>query len=202
MRRIATCIVLLGLLAAGCGSSDDGSGQGQPLSPEAEKKVTDLVNKAGDASAPAGKDDLVKLGKPAVPKLIEALKSDSTFARATTAEALGEIGDPKAVDPLIASLKDDDERLRASAAYALGALGDAKAVEPLAAALEDESVLVAANAAEALGKLGDKKALGPLIEAMQFADGDVKFFAHASLKTLSGEDFGYDAAKWKAWHEK
>jgi len=49
------------LLAAGCGKSADSEGDTPPLSPEAEKKVTELVARASDTTAPASKADLVKL---------------------------------------------------------------------------------------------------------------------------------------------
>jgi hypothetical protein len=47
------------------------------------------------------------------------------------AEALGEIGDKRAVEPLIKALGYEDEYVRKSAAEALGKIGDARAVEPL-----------------------------------------------------------------------
>jgi HEAT repeat protein len=40
------------------------------------------------------------------------------------AEALGKIGDTRAVEPLIAALKDEDERVRRVAAEALEQIGE------------------------------------------------------------------------------
>jgi len=75
--------------------------------------------------------------------------------RRAAAEALGEIGDARAVEPLIAALKDKDREMRETAAKALGEIGDARAVEPLIAALKDrELYLLGWNATEAPGKIG------------------------------------------------
>jgi len=52
-----------------------------------------------------------------VEKHIKALRSASVAARKTAAIALGEIGDPRAVEPLTRALK--DEHVRRSAKIAL-----------------------------------------------------------------------------------
>ncbi|ABS54863.1 PBS lyase HEAT domain protein repeat-containing protein [Methanoregula boonei 6A8] len=63
--------------------------------------------------------------------LIERLSDDNEGMRWNAAEALGRLGDPRAVDPLIDTLWDDDARVRQKAAYALGLLGDPRALGPL-----------------------------------------------------------------------
>ena len=80
--------------------------------------------------------------------------------------ALGEIGDPAAVEPLIAALADgaDHQRpsrgldalggVRRQAARALGLIGDARAVGPLVAALGDKDKRVGEAAAAALDQMG------------------------------------------------
>jgi HEAT repeat protein len=84
------------------------------------------------------KDDatraLVDLGKPAVPKLIEALNSQDDFVKKQSILALGEIQDPQAVDPLIALLQDTDWLVRLTAASSLEKIGDLRgraAIKPL-----------------------------------------------------------------------
>ena len=47
------------------------------------------------------------------------------------AEALGYLGDTRAVGPLIQILKDEEPLVRGSAAFALGKLNDTRAVGPL-----------------------------------------------------------------------
>lgn len=54
------------------------------------------------------------------------------------AEALGRLGDPRAVDDLIGALQDEDRLVRKKAVWALGALGDPRAVRPLRALYRTE----------------------------------------------------------------
>jgi HEAT repeat protein len=63
--------------------------------------------------------------------LIEKLSDDNEGTRWNAAEALGRLGDPRAVEPLIDTLWDDDARVRLKAAWALGMLGDPRALAPL-----------------------------------------------------------------------
>jgi len=84
------------------------------------------------------KDDatraLVELGKPAVPKLIEALNHRDEFVKKQAVLALGDIEDEEAVDPLIALLQDQDWLVRLTAASALEKIGDLRgraAIKPL-----------------------------------------------------------------------
>lgn len=78
--------------------------------------------------------------------------------RSDAAEALGEIGDHRAVRPLIAALKDKDWPVRNSAVIALGMIGDSQAVRALRSALNDkDSGAVRENAAKALVKIRDAK---------------------------------------------
>src|SRR5208282_3068775 len=48
---------------------------------------------------------------------------DNEGTRWNAAEALGRLGDPRAVEPLIDTLWDDDARVRLKAVWALGMLG-------------------------------------------------------------------------------
>lgn len=88
---------------------------------------------------------LVKIGLPAVEPLIMALKGTRSRGRGKTIDiqnlvvkALGEIGDPRAVEPLIKAL-DSDQLM--SCIGALGKIGDPRAVEPLIDVLRNKSVI-------------------------------------------------------------
>lgn len=92
------------------------------------------------------KDDatraLVELGKPAVPKLIEALSSREDFVKKQAILALGDIQDEQAVDPLIALLQDQDWLVRLTAASSLEKIGDLRgraAIKPL---MKDPDIVV------------------------------------------------------------
>jgi HEAT repeat protein len=70
-------------------------------------------------------------------------------------EALGHIGDVRAVEPPVKALQHDNYGyVRRAATRALGSIGDARAVEPLTAALKDEDMDVRKEAEKTLKKLG------------------------------------------------
>jgi HEAT repeat protein len=104
-----------------------------------------------------------------VETLIAELTDKKPMVRRNAVEALGKLGDERAVEPLIAKLKKDkDKGVRAAAAKALGKIGDKRALEPLIAKLKkDKDWGVRTAAAEALGVLGDTKAVEPLIAKLR-----------------------------------
>jgi len=65
------------------------------------------------------RESLVKIGKPAVPQLVEALMRGSHWLRWEAAKALGEIGDPTASPALVEALKDQEFDVQWLAAAAL-----------------------------------------------------------------------------------
>ncbi len=95
--------------------------------------------------------------------------------RMAAIHALGERGDPRAVEPLIRILE-RDMRARtgvwAAAIPALGMLGDPAAGEILTSALNkrDDNWLGREMAAEALGRIGDASAVPALVHAARMAD--------------------------------
>ena len=105
--------------------------------------------------------------------LILALRDADRRGRWEAAAALGQLGDPRAVEPLILALRDADGRGRREVARALGQLGDPRAVEPLILALRDADDWVRWEVARDLGQLGDV-AVEPLILALRDADGGVR----------------------------
>lgn len=117
------------------------------------------------------------LGKPNIEKmeknedvkgLIKALKyKKDSLIRTHAADALGDIGDTRAVDPLIKSLNDEDWQVRWGAAEALGNIGDARAVEPLINTLKDKDDSVRKRVVMALGRIGDVQAVDPLKKALK-----------------------------------
>jgi len=111
---------------------------------------------------------LAKAGKPAAKPLIGALSADDPLVRRQAADALGRIGDRRAVEPLIEALKDRDSLVRGHAVEALGRIKDPRAMAPLVAVLNDKEQPshVRMSAAEALGAIGDPNAVEPLILAL------------------------------------
>ncbi len=109
--------------------------------------------------------------------------------RQASAEALGNIGDGRAVEPLIAALE-DNYMSGSYVAEALGQLGDARAVEPLIKALKkDDAPSRQRYAAEALGKIGDARALEPLIAAFYDARRTIRVPGQRYLNVEDDSDF-------------
>ncbi len=67
-------------------------------------------------------DKVTALGSPAVEPLIIVLE-ESVFESEAAAAALGELGDPCAIDALTAALNDDNDDVRKAAAKALEKIG-------------------------------------------------------------------------------
>ncbi|NYT06023.1 MAG: HEAT repeat domain-containing protein [Methanomicrobiales archaeon] len=111
---------------------------------------------------------LGRVGRRAVPALVQALVHPSPATRIGVVEALGVIRDPGTVDPVIRLLGADPcAEVRWTAAVVLGLLGDDRAGPSLVAALRDGSRYVRLGAADALRRLGRIPADGE--EAAWFA---------------------------------
>jgi len=105
-------------------------------------------------------------------------------------EALGAIGDARAVAPLIAALnailrqrKGCDSQMCRAAAEALGRIGDARAVNSLIAALQAVYSNAQQAAADALVRIG-LPAVTPLIAALEAVNSDVQQAAAEALVRL------------------
>jgi HEAT repeat protein len=95
--------------------------------------------------------------------------------RVAAAGALGQLGDPRAVEFLLQRLDDADwNGQRQAVAAALGQLGDPRAVEPLVQRLTDMHANMRQVAAEALGRLGDVTASKSLLQRLNDQDADVR----------------------------
>nr|MBC8522037.1 HEAT repeat domain-containing protein [Methanomicrobia archaeon] len=112
--------------------------------------------------------------------LILALKDKDWNVRMCAAEALGKIGDTRAIEPLIHALKDKKGNVRESAAEALGKIGE-PAVEPLIHAMDAEEENVRLGAAWALGEIRDGRAIESLISALIDENLDIQWSAAEAL---------------------
>ena len=113
--------------------------------------IQELANEELKGNALAA---LVEMRGVAVPHILDALKNGTHEIRIKVAEALGTIGDRRAITPLIDALNNDPHKeVQALAATALGNIRARRAVPALTAALSYDDT-TATNAAEALGKIG------------------------------------------------
>jgi hypothetical protein len=48
----------------------------------------------------------------------------------------------------------------------------------------------------------DKRAIGFLIGVLNDSTGTVKYEALESLISITGQDYGYDTARWQKWWEE
>jgi HEAT repeat protein len=123
-------------------------------------------------------------GMPAVGSLIQALKDDEDpNIRKETAEALGFIGDVKAILPLIQALKDDDDRVQEESMKALIKIG-VPSIDALAKVLNDRNNQVRKHAVQALGEIKDARAVESLIQVFTDSDVDVLGDAVSALEKI------------------
>jgi hypothetical protein len=90
------------------------------------------------------------------------------------ADALGSLGDKRAVGPLITSLEDEIDGIRINAAMALGKLGDKRAIAPLHRALENETTDIQPFLFGALFMLGEEEYSAEIIKSIENSDADVR----------------------------
>jgi predicted Zn-dependent protease len=107
--------------------------------------------------------------------LVAELQTGSSDAQWQAAEALGNLGDLRAVEPLINALSVQHWRVRCSAAQALGRLRDPRAVDALIALVNRRNIDMTSRlaAAEALGNIGDQRAVAPLLNTLRREELDV-----------------------------
>lgn len=113
------------------------------------------------------KKELIKIGEPAVPSLIEKLET-SDKNNEQIAFTLSEINSSQAIEPLtnyfMAVLVSESES-RHQAKDELVRIGE-PAVEPLIGALNHQNIIVISLAADALGQIGNPEALDVLEKAL------------------------------------
>ena len=129
-----------------------------------EQKIEKLISKLQHKNPKVRQTAVValtKMGKDAVPVLIQALQDGSRGIRASAAGVLGQIGSGAvdAMPALIQVLRDQNPEVRQYAAGALGHIAAVDAVPALMQALKDQNPKVRNNAAWALEQIGTPEAL-------------------------------------------
>jgi HEAT repeat protein len=112
-------------------------------------------------------EGLVAIGSGAVPALIAALQDEWWVVRYRAAEALGKIGDERALKSLENAICDEKDHVRYMAAKGLGFFARQSSVDPLARRLEDDNEYVRKRAAISLGSIGGERARAMLNARLQ-----------------------------------
>lgn len=123
--------------------------------------------------------DLIRLGKEAVPVLIEALQTKDTILLSHYQQILAHI--PTATPTLIKTLATAHPIIRGRVAEIFAINKDQDAVPALLEALQREYFTVRSRAAFALGKIGEPKAIQPLLHALQDKEDEVRIAACLAL---------------------
>ena len=155
--------------------------------------------------APTIVSALGRMGKPAVPALIDALKSNQEFVREKAATALGKLGPEarEAVPNLIEMLKKDDWKDRQRACQTLGRIGTEgrSAVPALKEAVKDRNAWVRESAAWAFVRIAPDAAKqarvpvpSPHYQAVIGADG--KDFDRDDNASAGGGKIGGRVVLW------
>lgn len=117
-------------------------------------------------------EELVRCGKTAVIPLINILDDDSWVVRYRAAEALGLIGDERALTALTGSLQDEKDHVRYMAAKGLGMFKEKESLFSLIPLLKDENEYVRRISATSLGSIGKSKSAKSAIAAAIICEKD------------------------------
>jgi HEAT repeat protein len=139
---------------------------------------------------------------PAVPRLVELLRTGNEETRRAAIQALENQGDLEATDALVATLQDKRLGLRVMAAHALGRLEAAGAAGALAACLMAPEWPLRKAAAEALGRIRAKESIAPLLARLEQEEGLQKEVVLGALVAITGQDFRYRVDNWRRWWDR
>lgn len=147
-------------------------------------------------------------GEPVYIDLFIANSSDEDPAvRSAAVRGLANHGGPEHAALLAERLRDPDKLVRVEAARALQRIHSDEVVDTLLLAikegeLEDDAEpdpQVRAQAADALGQYAENRVVRALISTLTDSNFLVISRARQSLRTLTGQDFGFDNKAWTAW---
>ncbi len=127
---------------------------------------------------------MASYGAPAIPALEAVIDSGPYSLCVGAIEALGEIGDTRALRALLSALKSSDSAVCVAAVDALCRVGGPQVVEPLIAALGHRNGHVRAAAVDSLRRLGVAAAVEPLCRLLRDPAWDVRRAAAEALGRL------------------
>lgn len=121
------------------------------------KELIDRLDTPSDHKAEAVIRELKPYGRKAVGPLLKAAQDSSRpRVRKWSLQALGDLGDRRAIPLLVAALKDERMTVKLHALRGLARLKAKSAAKPVAKLLKDESGGIRMNALQTLQALGDR----------------------------------------------
>lgn len=142
-------------------------------------------------------------GEPVYMQLyVDAIDDPDAGVRAAGVRGLALHGSPEHVPLLIKTLVDEDPIVRLDSARALQRIHNPIAVGPLIERLRienEENELIRAESARALGQYAQPIVVEALITSLGDPSLGVNEATRASLRTLTGQDFGLDITAWVEW---
>lgn len=132
------------------------------------------------------------------------MDDEDANVRAAATRALGNHGTPDHVQLILVNLRDPETRVRTEAVHALQRVHNTIAIDPLVATLDpsvEDVVDIRAEAAHALGQYATDQVLQKLIEALDDRHLRINRNARLGLRTLTGQDFGFDRPVWQTWYQ-
>jgi HEAT repeat protein len=126
---------------------------------------------------------LQRIGQPAVPQLLQALRSPDVYVARAAAQAFEAIPSAQSVPALVAAIGSSDGKVRASAAQALGWQGNEAAIPALIAALGHSDWRVVDGAIDSLAAIG-RPAIDDLMKVMQSSPTTIAYNASRALARM------------------
>jgi len=139
---------------------------------------------------------------------VENSQDEDPGVRAAALRGLGQHGSPADVPLIVERMKDTDPGVRTEAARALQRVHNLVAVDSLLRAIAQDKdgtplepeAEVRQEAANALGQYAENRVVEGLIAALADDTLAVNRATQDSLRTLTGQDFGFDRAGWQRWY--
>jgi HEAT repeat protein len=135
--------------------------------------------------------------------LCSILPDENLQLRARAADALGVLGDQRAVPELLQAAKHEKNAwIRQRIIISIEKMSDTTAADALCALMTSEpSHFCRSSIAESLGLLKDRKAVPFLIKILDDSNKSVRISALHALTNISGINLGFDKNKWSEWFQ-
>lgn len=155
----------------------------------AAQLLTALMAKATGEEKLHFESQLIALGSPAVPALVELANEEVDWQTAMqTLDALGKLKASEGLGIMRMYLLHENDWVRIAAAHALGDVGGRDAVDALAEALADTSDTVVAAALIGLGKTGDSQAVKKCAVLLNHSNARLRGAAVSAIARLGGAE--------------